>query len=77
MLHLLIYFLLNQSNRIDEQDKMLEKLKATGHRVLVFSQMTRVLDILEDYMCYKYVPTTLPRMGHYKAGRRYNWPPAI
>lgn len=24
-----------------------------GHRVLIFSQMTRMLDILEDYMTYK------------------------
>lgn len=31
-------------------DKMLRKLKADGHKVLLFSQMTRLLDILEDYM---------------------------
>ena len=30
-------------------DKLLPRLKAGGHRVLVFSQMTRVLDVLEDY----------------------------
>lgn len=30
--------------------KMLKKLKEQGHRVLVFSQMTRLLDILEDYL---------------------------
>jgi len=30
-------------------DKLLPKLKADGHRILIFSQMTRVLDILEDY----------------------------
>lgn len=29
--------------------KMLTKLKAQGHRVLIFSQMTRVLDLLEDF----------------------------
>lgn len=37
--------------------KMLRKLKETGHRVLVFSQMTKVLDILEDFLeneGYKY-----------------------
>ena len=28
-------------------DKLLSKLKAQGDRVLIFSQMTRVLDILE------------------------------
>jgi len=31
-------------------DKLLPKLKANGHRVLIFSQMIRVLDILEDYL---------------------------
>lgn len=31
-------------------DKLLAKLKADGHRVLVFSQMVRILDILSDYM---------------------------
>lgn len=31
-------------------DKLLARLKAGDHRVLIFSQMTRMLDILEDYM---------------------------
>lgn len=30
--------------------KLLAKLKERGHRVLVFTQMTRMLDILEDYV---------------------------
>jgi len=30
-------------------DKLLAKMKERGHRVLIFSQMTRMLDILEDY----------------------------
>merc|ERR1739844_212746 len=37
--------------------KMLKKLKAEGHRVLIFSQMTRMLDLLEDFLDgagYKY-----------------------
>mmetsp|Transcript_1235 Transcript_1235/g.1738 ORF Transcript_1235/g.1738 Transcript_1235/m.1738 type:complete len:2914 (-) Transcript_1235:233-8974(-) len=34
-------------------DKLLPKLKSQGHRVLVFSQMVRVLDILEDYLRYR------------------------
>ena len=29
---------------------MLPRLKEEGHRVLIFSQMTRVLDLLEDYL---------------------------
>jgi SWI/SNF-related matrix-associated actin-dependent regulator of chromatin subfamily A member 5 len=32
-------------------DKLLPRLRAEGHRVLIFSQMTRMLDILEDYCC--------------------------
>ena len=31
-------------------DKLLMRLQTLGHRVLLFTQMTRVLDILEDYM---------------------------
>jgi len=31
-------------------DKLLKKLKENGHRVLLFTQMTRILDILEDYL---------------------------
>ncbi|CAI5743591.1 unnamed protein product [Peronospora destructor] len=31
-------------------DKMLRELKRKGHKVLIFSQMTRVLDLLEDYL---------------------------
>ena len=31
-------------------DKLLPKLKADGHKVLIFSQMVRMLDILEDYI---------------------------
>lgn len=38
-------------------DKLLIKLKEQGSRVLIFSQMTRMLDILEDYCiwrCFEY-----------------------
>ena len=34
-------------------DKLLPKLKQRESRVLIFSQMTRMLDILEDYMHYR------------------------
>merc|ERR1719300_1167805 len=30
--------------------KMLDQLKAEGHRVLIFSQMTKMLDLLEDFL---------------------------
>ena len=32
-------------------DRMLVKLHATGHRVLLFSTMTRLLDLLEARAC--------------------------
>ncbi|WFD36563.1 DNA helicase [Malassezia cuniculi] len=31
-------------------DKLLARLKSNGHRVLIFSQMVRMLDILSDYL---------------------------
>ena len=34
-------------------DKLLVRLKANGSRVLLFSQMARVLDILEDYCIFR------------------------
>ena len=34
-------------------DKLLVRLKETGHRVLIFSQMVRMLDILSDYLTYR------------------------
>ena len=37
-------------------DILLPKLRAEGHKVLIFSQMTRVLDILGDYMDLKGYP---------------------
>lgn len=39
------------SAKLKVLDKLLKKLKEEGSRVLIFSQMSRLLDILEDY-CY-------------------------
>ncbi|CAN8065519.1 unnamed protein product [Agarophyton chilense] len=41
--------LVQNSAKLTLLDKLLPRLKEGGHRVLVFSQMTRILDILEDY----------------------------
>lgn len=38
------------SGKMSLLHKLLPKLKAQGSRVLIFTQMTRVLDIMEDYM---------------------------
>lgn len=41
--------LVQNSAKLTLLDKLLSRLKEGGHRVLIFSQMTRVLDVLEDY----------------------------
>ncbi|KAG8998793.1 hypothetical protein FRB94_006640 [Tulasnella sp. JGI-2019a] len=45
--------LIRSSGKVALLDRMLPKLFATGHRVLIFFQMTNVMDILEDYMRLK------------------------
>jgi chromodomain-helicase-DNA-binding protein 1 len=42
--------LLKGSGKLVLLDKLLCRLKETGHRVLIFSQMVRMLDILADYL---------------------------
>lgn len=39
-----------RSAKLTLLDKLLARLKADGHRVLLYSQMTRMLDILQDYL---------------------------
>ncbi|XP_045783781.1 chromodomain-helicase-DNA-binding protein Mi-2 homolog isoform X2 [Maniola jurtina] len=49
--------LVKASGKLVLMSKMLRKLKEQGHRVLIFSQMTKMLDILEDFLegeGYKY-----------------------
>jgi SWI/SNF-related matrix-associated actin-dependent regulator of chromatin subfamily A member 5 len=45
--------LVENSGKMVLLDKLLPKLKQRESRVLIFSQMTRMLDILEDYMHYR------------------------
>uniref|UniRef100_A0A8C9QZ12 Chromodomain helicase DNA binding protein 1-like n=1 Tax=Scleropages formosus TaxID=113540 RepID=A0A8C9QZ12_SCLFO len=45
--------LIEASGKLCLLDSMLRFLHQGGHRVLLFSQMTRVLDILQDYMEYR------------------------
>lgn len=42
--------LIESSGKLYLLDKMLKKLMANGHRVLIFSTMKLVLDIVEDYL---------------------------
>jgi hypothetical protein len=41
------------SGKVELLDRMLPKLKAAGHRILMFTQMTAVMTILEDYFAYR------------------------
>lgn len=45
--------LIEASGKLVLIDKLLPRLQEEGHKVLIFSQMVRVLDILEDYMTYR------------------------
>ena len=53
-----IYFksLVSSSGKMVLVDKLLPKLKEGGHRVLIFSQMVKMLDIMEDYLIRKQYP---------------------
>lgn len=45
--------LIENSGKMVILDKLLKSMKAKGSRVLIFSQMSRVLDILEDYCLFR------------------------
>jgi len=45
--------IIENSGKMCMLDKLLERLEQVGSRVLIFSQMTRMLDILEDYCWMK------------------------
>jgi hypothetical protein len=45
--------LIKSSGKLVLIDKLLPKLISGGHKVLIFSQMVRVLDILEDYLNFR------------------------
>ena len=45
--------LVNNAGKMLILDKILTKMKAQGSRILIFSQMSRVLDILEDYCVFR------------------------
>lgn len=45
--------LIDNSGKMIILDKLLTAMKTQGSRVLIFSQMSRVLDILEDYCLFR------------------------
>ena len=48
--------LVRASGKLALLDDALPKLRATGHRVLLFSQMTRALDVVEDFLDLRGLP---------------------
>ncbi|KAJ0980823.1 hypothetical protein J5N97_009078 [Dioscorea zingiberensis] len=50
------------SGKLTLLHSMLKSLNKEGHRVLIFSQMTKLLDILEDYLTIEYGPKTFERV---------------
>ncbi|KAH0798843.1 SNF2 family N-terminal domain containing protein [Histomonas meleagridis] len=61
-------------------DKLLPKLKADGHKVLIFSQMVRILDIIEDYLnnkhyTYERIDGSIAKNDRESAINRFNEDP--
>ncbi|CAI9090602.1 OLC1v1025414C1 [Oldenlandia corymbosa var. corymbosa] len=50
------------SGKLTLLHSMLKSLHKEGHRVLIFSQMTKLLDILEDYLTIEFGPKTFERV---------------
>lgn len=45
--------IIEASGKLKVLDKLLNKLHSAGHRVVIFSQFTRVLDIIGDYLNFR------------------------
>jgi ATP-dependent helicase STH1/SNF2 len=45
--------LYRSSGKFEMLDRMLPKLRATGHKVLIFTQMTKILDLMEDFLSWR------------------------
>ena len=43
----------SDSGKLAALDKLLQELKAGGHRVLLYFQMTRMMDLAEEYLSYR------------------------
>lgn len=51
--------LIESSGKLVLIDKLLPRLKEEGHKLLIFSQMVRVIDILQEYLSARYVSSYL------------------
>ncbi|TIB92872.1 hypothetical protein E3Q19_01795 [Wallemia mellicola] len=45
--------LIIDSSKLVALDELLPKLKAEGHRVLIYFQMTKMIDLIQEYLIYK------------------------
>ena len=45
--------MIESSGKLSLLDKLLPRLFSQGHKVLIFSQMVRVLNIIEDFLRFK------------------------
>ncbi|KAL8975191.1 MAG: hypothetical protein Q9197_000583 [Variospora fuerteventurae] len=71
--------LVTSSGKLMLLDGLLKKLKKDGHRVLIFSQMVKMLDILQDYMKYRgyqfqRLDGTVPSVQRTQAMEHFNKP---
>lgn len=41
------------SAKLSRLDALLQELKVGGHRVLIYFQMTKMIDLMEEYMVYR------------------------
>ncbi|XP_072402689.1 chromatin-remodeling ATPase INO80 isoform X2 [Diabrotica undecimpunctata] len=46
--------LVTDSGKLSVLDGLLKRLKEEGHRVLIYSQMTKMIDLLEEYMWHRH-----------------------
>ena len=64
--------LIMNSGKMVLLDKLLQRLNQDGHRVLIFSQMVRMLDILSDYLSLRgYLHQRLDGMVSSEARKKY------
>lgn len=54
---------INASAKLKFLHALLGKLKEQGHRVLIFSQMAKLLDILEDYLTFEFGSESYERVS--------------
>jgi superfamily II DNA/RNA helicase len=78
-IHEILRGLVMTSGKMVLLDKLLSRLKADGHRVLIFSQMVRLLDIISDYMLargyvFQRLDGTVPSEARKKSIQHFNAP---